>query len=198
MTFVVDGTNGLTFPNSTTQAVAALPLTGGTLTGTTTFTGGVANAYGFGVGTAVPSSGAGISFPATQSASSDANTLDDYEEGTFTLTVTSSGGSLTSYNQQGFYTKIGRIVTIIAGFQITNAGTASGHANLSGFPFTAITATTLGQFPSLTRETQSTGNAYQVFINSNATTGTVISFTNTGLVWSNNYTYSFTLTYQST
>jgi hypothetical protein len=35
-----------------------------------------------GVGGATPStSGSGISFPATQSASSDANTLDDYEEG---------------------------------------------------------------------------------------------------------------------
>ena len=37
-----------------------------------------------GVGNATPAaSGAGISFPATASASSDANTLDDYEEGTW-------------------------------------------------------------------------------------------------------------------
>jgi hypothetical protein len=41
-----------------------------------------------GVGDATPSaSGSGISFPATQSASSDANTLDDYEEGTWTPSV---------------------------------------------------------------------------------------------------------------
>ena len=37
-----------------------------------------------------------------------ANALDDYEEGTFTLVVAPATGSLTSYNQQGFYTKVGR------------------------------------------------------------------------------------------
>jgi hypothetical protein len=47
-----------------------------------------------GVGGATPSaSGSGISFPATQSASSDANTLDDYEEGTFSPSFSGSGGS---------------------------------------------------------------------------------------------------------
>jgi hypothetical protein len=41
-----------------------------------------------GVGDATPSaSGSGISFPATQSASTNANTLDDYEEGTWTPTI---------------------------------------------------------------------------------------------------------------
>jgi hypothetical protein len=39
------------------------------------------------VSTPSSASGSGISFPATQSASSDANTLDDYEEGTWTPTV---------------------------------------------------------------------------------------------------------------
>ena len=65
MAIVLDGTNGVT-TNS------------GTLISATTI----------GVGGATPStSGAGITFPATQSASTDANTLDDYEEGTFTPTV---------------------------------------------------------------------------------------------------------------
>jgi hypothetical protein len=60
-----------------------------------------------GVGDATPSaSGSGISFPATQSASSDANTLDDYEEGTWTATF---GTSAATYNDQVpvRYTKIG-------------------------------------------------------------------------------------------
>jgi hypothetical protein len=64
----------------------------------------------FGVGGADPStSGAGITFPATQSASSDANTLDDYEEGTYTVTpigFTVSGTTTLT----GTYTKIGRLV----------------------------------------------------------------------------------------
>jgi hypothetical protein len=49
------------------------------------------------VGNATPStSGAGITFPATQSASSDANTLDDYEEGTFTPVYSPASGAFTT------------------------------------------------------------------------------------------------------
>jgi hypothetical protein len=66
-----------------------------------------------GVGNATPStSGAGITFPATQSASTDVNTLDDYEEGTWTPTITPLSGSLTSYTSSGRYTKIGRVVNL--------------------------------------------------------------------------------------
>jgi hypothetical protein len=59
-----------------------------------------------GVGGATPSaSGSGISFPATQSASSDANTLDDYEEGTWTPTTSTAGytidDGLLKRNQNG-------------------------------------------------------------------------------------------------
>ena len=58
--------------------------------------------------------GTGISFPAAQSASTDANTLDDYEEGTWTPTVFTDGGghSVTYGVQRGTYTKIGRSVSI--------------------------------------------------------------------------------------
>ena len=38
-----------------------------------------------------------VAFPATQSASADANTLDDYEEGSWTPTVSATAGSITSY-----------------------------------------------------------------------------------------------------
>lgn len=66
-----------------------------------------------GVGNATPAaSGAGITFPSTQSASTDPNTLDDYEEGTFTPTlIGSTGAGVGTYTAQtGRYTKIGRIV----------------------------------------------------------------------------------------
>jgi hypothetical protein len=54
----------------------------------------------------------GITFPATQVASADANTLDDYEEGTWTPTLSAGFSTApTSYSQQsGSYTKIGRFV----------------------------------------------------------------------------------------
>jgi len=57
----------------------------------------------------VSANGVGITFPATQSASSDANTLDDYEEGTYTVTAIGFTVSGTT-TLTGTYTKIGRLV----------------------------------------------------------------------------------------
>lgn len=52
-----------------------------------------------------------IKFPATQNASGDANTLDDYEEGSFSPTVNLLG-TITYAQQNGRYVKIGRFVTV--------------------------------------------------------------------------------------
>jgi len=84
-----------------------------------------------GVGGATPStSGSGITFPATQSASTNANTLDDYEEGTWTPAV----GTGTTYTiQSGKYTKIGNQVTIVAIIQINALGSTA--TTVSGLPF---------------------------------------------------------------
>jgi hypothetical protein len=91
-----------------------------------------------GVGNATPStSGAGITFPATASASTDANTLDDYEEGTWTPTLVFSGGAGTlSYTTRvGTYTKIGRVVYLSMDL-VVSKGTASGTLDtISGIPF---------------------------------------------------------------
>jgi hypothetical protein len=80
-------------------------------------------------------SGTGISFPATQSASSNANTLDDYEEGTWTLTVTPGSGSFTVANNTGYYVKIGRCVYINMWWRKTGETSPSGSLSLGGFPF---------------------------------------------------------------
>jgi len=85
-----------------------------------------------GVGGATPStSGSGISFPATQSASTDANTLDDYEEGSWTPSI---GGTATYVDQTSSYIKIGRVVTITGILRISSIGTGSTTA-VSGLPF---------------------------------------------------------------
>lgn len=91
-----------------------------------------------GVGGATASaSGSGVSFPATQSASTDPNTLDDYEEGTWTLTVTPGSGAITSYTvQTQKYTKIGNLVTAIFKFTITNNGTGASYLQIN-LPFTS-------------------------------------------------------------
>jgi hypothetical protein len=97
----------------------------------------VLNAIGVG-NTAPTTSGAGITFPATQSASSNANTLDDYEEGTFTPTL-SSGFSVapTSYSQQtGTYVKIGRVVYFLISINPNGATANATTYSLGGLPFT--------------------------------------------------------------
>jgi hypothetical protein len=92
-----------------------------------------------GVGGATPAaSGSGITFPSTQSASSDANTLDDYEEGTYTPVLTGSGGSAGSYaaaSSDGGYIKIGSLVIATVAISLSNLGSWSGTIRCS-LPFT--------------------------------------------------------------
>jgi hypothetical protein len=154
-----------------------------------------------GVGGATPAaSGAGITFPSTQSASTDANTLDDYEEGTFTPIIAPASGSLTAYVSSGYYVKTGRSVTITMSFQITTAGTASGVANFSSLPFTSVNT----NFPagnragtSAWREDAATGTFYFGFLSANSTSGTVTTSTNGAIIWSTSYTYVSSFVYQS-
>ena len=88
------------------------------------------------VGAATPSSdGAGITFPATQSASTDANTLDDYEEGTWTPTISGGYTGVTYASQGGWYTKVGRFVNISGRIQFSGTANA-GLFSIIGLPFT--------------------------------------------------------------
>jgi hypothetical protein len=88
-------------------------------------------------GTTPANTGSGVSFPATQSASSDANTLDDYEEGTWTCTIDGQSSTAT-----GIYTKIGNLVHVACNFSCnTNAATSSAMA-LNGLPFTSASTAT--------------------------------------------------------
>jgi len=81
-----------------------------------------------------------IKFPATQNASTGANTLDDYEEGTWTPTD-GSGASLSFTLADCQYLKIGQFV--IANFGITYPVTANGAGvRIAGLPFTSQTTST--------------------------------------------------------
>jgi len=95
-----------------------------------------------GVGGATPAaSGSGITFPATQSASTDANTLDDYEEGTWTP-IDNSGASLSfSYAGTARYTKIGRLVFVNLYVNYPSTSQTS-NANIGGLPFTSSAGAT--------------------------------------------------------
>lgn len=88
---------------------------------------------------ATTQTGTGITFPATQSASSDANTLDDYEEGTWTP---NQGAGLTvvgAFSSTGTYTKVGRLVYVrgvLTG--ATSISCTSGTALTSNLPFSTF------------------------------------------------------------
>ena len=76
----------------------------------------------------------GIAFPATQVSSSNVNTLDDYEEGTWTPAV---GGSATYTTQVGVYRKIGALVFVQCSLVINSIGSGSTSV-VSGLPFASL------------------------------------------------------------
>lgn len=118
MTVTINGSTGITTPALTNE---------GGLAGTTgTFSG------------LITANGGQIKFPTTQSASSDANTLDDYEEGTWTPTDV-SGASLSFTVNSATYTKIGRLVFVTVYLSYPSTASSS-SAKVGGLPFTASSA----------------------------------------------------------
>jgi hypothetical protein len=81
----------------------------------------------------------GITFPAVQVPSAGVNVLDDYEEGTFSPTIISSGGGTPTYTSQvGRYIKIGRQVYVTGIVVLATKGTlAAGNVTIGGLPFTS-------------------------------------------------------------
>lgn len=99
-----------------------------------------------------------IAFPATQNSSADVNTLDDYEEGTFTAGLAFGGAStgITYTTQSGVYTKIGNVVFFSINLLLSNKGSATGAPTLTGLPFASssfpfsVSITPLAGFTGLT------------------------------------------------
>jgi hypothetical protein len=91
------------------------------------------------VGGAAPTTvGTGITFPAAVDVSSNANTLDDYEEGTWTPTYT--GFTITSGTSSTRYTKVGRMIT--ANIQINASSVSCTAAATFTLPIAATTYST--------------------------------------------------------
>ena len=130
---------------------------------------------------AVPQSGTGITFPASQNSSSNANTLDDYEEGTFTPTCTlTTPGTSSTGSQVGVYTKIGNLVTATGRLTFTK-GTGSGDLVLGGLPFTSINTATYQTTGALSLDTFGvTGKIYQIILVNNTTVPNLNSITQAG------------------
>ena len=143
-------------------------------------------------------SGKGISFPAVTSGSSDANTLDDYEEGTFPGTLT--GGTTAPSTPQtatGYYTKIGRVVNLSISFANLNTTGASGTVTVTGLPFTSTASVlTLGSIVNSRGPNQQSCS----YLPAGSTSAIQVDYSGAGAAWASTGTgtYTFlTITYQT-
>ena len=137
--------------------LSANPTISGTVSmgGNLTFSGG-----NIVIGTA----GQGIDFAVNSLPGSTKKILDDYEEGTWTPTISSGTGTITSYAvYSAKYTKIGRIVFITLQFAVTNNGTGASWLFVTGLPFTCAVATPGNTY------NQSTGYVGSFSVNTSAT-----------------------------
>ena len=141
------------------------------------------------------STGIGIAFPSAQSASSNANTLDDYEEGTWDPTVASSTGTITTISTKaGIYTKIGNKVFLQGYFNITNNGTGAGQITVTNLPFAVTTTNGIVVFSGCGNEILVTGQALAVFGGSGANNVVLTTVTGT-YPGANGYGLYFSLYY---
>jgi hypothetical protein len=134
--------------DTTVSSVAAIPLIFGT---NNTERMRIDSSGNVGIGVTSPAcildisgaTGGQVKFPATQNASANANTLDDYEEGTWTPTLTNltvGNGTVT-----GTYTKVGDVVTIMAEVAWGSTTSCTNVIGLGGLPFGVKSGT---NFPS--------------------------------------------------
>jgi hypothetical protein len=131
-----------------------------------------------------------LRFPAAQAASADPNTLDDYEEGSYTPTVTAGSGTFTSVAGAAYYTKVGRKVTLSFHVTITTNGTAASGVAVS-LPFTSAASMF---FVGSGREQAVTGAALAVNISGGSTILGISKYDNS-YPGGNGYLLAGTVTY---
>lgn len=180
----------------------------GTANGITNFSSGasfgstlsVTGSFSQGSGAAFNLNSGQIVFPATQNSSTNANTLDDYREGTWTPSLTGTGGNPTSYTSSGYYVKVGTLVYISFHFRLTNGTGGSGGGTISNLPFTSMSAGYPGgdrHSIMMMREDALTGSMYQIFISSGSTAAAIQSTSGGAITWTTNSVYVGSGCYQS-
>jgi len=72
-------------------------------------------------------------------AATASNILDDYEEGTWTATFTTTGTAFTTSSNTStqFYTKVGRLVTLAISASVASPSNGTGNIKITGLPFTS-------------------------------------------------------------
>ncbi len=140
--------------SSTTKQISVANLTAGRAISATQLT--------LTTGSVIVASGQGIDFSATPGTGTS-ELFADYEEGTWTP-VDGSGAGLSFTGASGYYTKVGRTVTVV--FTLVYPATASASAaRIGGLPFTA--ANTNNGFNNGTFNTNNSGQNVQPSIIAN-------------------------------
>jgi len=117
-----------------------------------------------------------------------ANTLDDYETGTWNPVVLNPNVSAT---HSGYYTKIGDTVHVIGIANLSN-NAGSGVMSLAGLPFTA------NRFAGgVARESGATGVIYFAHTAASSTNIQINTEANGAVSWGSSRTYSFDFTYKT-
>ena len=128
-------TVGTTLGVTGASTLASVGVTGAATVGTTLLVG--TNATLTNGNVIIGTANKGIDFSINSDASATSELLNDYEEGTWTIGLTFGGGNtgLTTALSTGRYTKIGRQVTVCGRLELSNKGTSSGAAVITGLPF---------------------------------------------------------------
>lgn len=153
----------------------------------------------------ISTSGKGIDFSATPGTGTS-ELFNDYEEGTWTPAFSFGGGTtgITYSVQAGYYTKVGNIVTVTGQVEVSNKGSSTGNALITGLPFTVVNnagALSAGaiRFANITYTGMATIMANQntttVALEQTDTAGNRSSLTNTN--FSNISFYIFSITYRA-
>ena len=124
--------------------------------------------------------GGGIALGGTAAA----NTLDDYEEGSFTPVFTGSTGSAGSYDtgeHEARYTKIGNRVFINFKITLTNKGSWGGEVRFTTLPFSVeLTMPSTGSVGLTEVDIPNDASAHNVYVTSGVTYWRVFFTTDSG------------------
>ena len=116
----------------------------------------------------------------------DSNTLDDYEEGTFTPAITGDAtiGTISYDHRYGYYTKIGNKVTFEIYLAYGSSNSQAAQIFISGLPFTSSNDNSGRYASSVTLSAWHSGGCQDTFISPNAnwinpnTTRVILSWNN--------------------
>lgn len=128
----------------------------------------------------VGTSGKGIDFSATpQPAGMTSELLSDYEEGTWTPAITTTGGSVSVGQNTGIYVKVGKAVHYSAFINVASVSSPTGNVKITGLPYTSGTGLTADEVPSAVfcyGLIAGTSSQVMATVDPNATTASVYGF----------------------